>query len=31
MILVTIIATAILVLISVGFGYFLGVIRNRNE
>lgn len=26
-----IIVTAILVLISVGFGYFLGVIRNRNE
>lgn len=27
---VTVIATAFLVLISVGFGYFLGATRNRN-
>jgi hypothetical protein len=30
MILVTIIVTAFIVLISICFGYFLGVIRNRN-
>jgi hypothetical protein len=31
MIFVTVIGTALVVLISVGFGYYLGVIRNRNE
>ncbi len=31
MVVVTIFVTAILVLISVAFGYFLGATRNRNE
>jgi hypothetical protein len=30
-VLVTIIVTSIVVLISISFGYFLGVTRNRNE
>jgi hypothetical protein len=31
MILVAIIVTAIVVLVSIAFGYFLGITRNRNE
>lgn len=31
MILVTIVVTAIIVFISILFGYYLGAIRNRNE
>jgi len=27
----TIVVTAIIVLISIAFGYFLGITRNRNE
>jgi hypothetical protein len=28
---VTIVVTAVIVLISITFGYFLGITRNRNE
>jgi len=30
-VIVTIIVTSIVVLVSIAFGYFLGITRNRNE